>query len=236
MSRGYLDGRVLRFSVARIPVIVQPSFFVVAALIGLQLGTYQAVVAWVGIVFFSILIHELGHALTARRYGSEVAISLNVIGGLTSWTMPEGGLTPGRRAAVAAAGSGVGLIFGLLVWLVTQVSGPVSGLTAFVVSNLIWVNVGWGLLNWLPIRPLDGGHLFTSLMEKVSPRHGPRIADFVFLGTAAAGLALALYLGLIFAALITGWLLWSEVTRRMPTRPRVPIPEMSFDYDDEEES
>lgn len=208
---------------------VRPSFLFIAALLGLAGGTVTLVFAWIAVVFVSILIHEMGHALTARAFGSQVAIELNAIGGLTSWSAPEGDLGPGRRAVVAAAGSGVGVVFGGLVWLIASITGPYDELAEVVVTNLVRVNLFWGLLNWLPIRPLDGGHLFTSLLEKVAPRRAEMIANVVFLVTAAAGLTVAIYLRLTFAALLTGWLLFGELTRGRPRGPQVPIPPMSFD-------
>lgn len=208
---------------------VRPSFLFVAALLGLAAGTVTLVFAWIAVVFVSILLHEMGHALTARAFGSEVEIELNAIGGLTSWTVPEADFGPGRRAVVAAAGSGVGVLFGGLVWLVASFTGPYQGLGGVVVDNLVYVNLFWGLLNWLPIRPLDGGHLFTSLLEKIAPRRGEMIANVVFLVTAAAGLTAAIYFRLTFVALLTGWLLFGELTRGRPRGPQVPIPPMSFD-------
>ena len=208
---------------------VRPSFLFVAALLGLAAGTVTLVFAWIAVVFVSILIHEMGHALTARAFGSQVAIELNAIGGLTSWTVPEADLGPGRRAVVAAAGSGVGVVFGGLVWLIASITGPFEGLVEVVVDNLIYVNLFWGLLNWLPIRPLDGGHLFTSLLEKIAPKRAETIANVVFLMTAAAGLTAAIYFRFTFVALLTGWLLFGELTRGRPRRPQVPIPPMSFD-------
>ncbi len=66
------------------PVTVRASFLLIAALIGFTgVGEIEETIAWIGIVFVSILIHELGHAFTARRYGSAVAIELNGLGGLT---------------------------------------------------------------------------------------------------------------------------------------------------------
>lgn len=220
---------MISFRLLGIPVAVRPSFLLVAGVLGLSAGSVSLVFAWVAVVFVSILLHEMGHALTARAFGSEVDIELNTIGGLTSWTMPEKDFGPGRRAVVAAAGSGVGVLFGGLVWLVASLTGPYFGMAGFVIHTLVYVNVFWGLLNWLPIRPLDGGHLFSSLLEKFAPRRGEAIANVVFLITAAAGLAAALYFRLIFVALLTGWLLFGEMTRGRPRRPQVPIPPMSFD-------
>jgi Zn-dependent protease len=225
---------VISFRLFGIPVTVHPSFLLIAALLGLSFGQVELVVTWVLVVFFSILIHELGHALTARGFGAKVEIELNGIGGLTSWSGAEEQIGPGRRAAVAAAGSAVGVVFGLLVWLVARSTGPYTGVAAFAVSRLIWVNVFWGLLNWLPVRPLDGGHLLTSLLQKLAPNSSERIANVVFLITAAGGLAAALYYRLFFVAILAGWLLMGELTRGRPRRPSMPIPPMSFDRPVEE--
>lgn len=225
--------QVLKFRLFGIPVGVRPSFLLVAVLLGLSSGSMERTVAWVVIVFFSILIHELGHAFTARAFGSKVAIELNTMGGLTSWSVEDGELTPGRRALVAAAGSGVGVVFGGIVWLVADATAPHQGLAAFVFSNLILVNLFWGLLNWLPIRPLDGGHLLVSLLEKVAPNRAERIADVVFMITALAAVAAAIWFRLLFVGILAGWLLLNEFTlrRKEPIGPAPPqgLPTMTFD-------
>lgn len=208
---------------------VRPSFLLIAALLGLSSRRLDLVFAWVGVVFVSILVHELGHALTARAFGAKVEIELNGIGGLTSWSSTEEEFGPGRRATVAAAGSAVGVVFGGLVWLIATFTGPFSGVSGFVVSNMIWVNVFWGLLNWLPIRPLDGGHLLVSLLQKVTPTRAERIGNVVFLVTAVAALAIALWMERIFIVVLAGWLVLGELTRGRPVRPPTPIPQMSFE-------
>src|SRR5665811_1349195 len=93
------------------------------------------------------------------------------------------------------------------VWVAAAPFGPYTGIAGFALSNLVRVNVFWGLLNWLPIRPLDGGHLFSSLLERIAPRRAETIANIVFFVTAAAGVILAIYYQLIFVAILTGWLL-----------------------------
>ncbi|HEU4318733.1 MAG TPA: site-2 protease family protein [Acidimicrobiia bacterium] len=225
---------MLRFRLLGMPVTVRSSFVIVAALIGfLGVGSIEQTIAWIVIVFVSILIHELGHAFTARRYGSNVAIELNGLGGLTRWAVAEDELTPGRRALIAAAGSAVGLTFGGLVWLVASRFGPYEPLAAFILENTIYVNVFWGLLNWLPIRPLDGGHLLESLLEKIAPARADSIARVVFIVTAAGALALAIRFRLIFIAVLAGWLLLSEFTAgRTPqqtTGQSTGLPTLSYD-------
>jgi stage IV sporulation protein FB len=227
-SRMHHHGHV-KFWLFGIPVSVRASFLLIAALLGLQSNRLELLLIWVGVIFVSILVHELGHALTARRFGSEVAIELNGIGGLTSWTIPEGDIGPGRRALIAAAGSATGLVFGGLVWLISIQFAPYSSLVGFTLENLIIVNVFWGLLNWLPIRPLDGGHLFTSLLEKVAPVRGEKIANATFLVTAFLALALAIRYRLIFVGLISGWLVWGELTRGRERQPRASLPQLDFD-------
>ena len=222
-------GADLRFSLFGIPVEIRPSFLLIAALLGFSLQRVDLILTWIVIIFISILIHELGHALTARHYGSDVEIQLNGIGGLTSWSMPEGGITPGRRALIAAAGSATGLVFGGLVWLTTSPMELTNGLFAFAVVNLVRVNVFWGLLNWLPIRPLDGGHLFSSLLERVAPDRGETIANVVFFVTAATGLVLAIRFRLLFVALIAAWLLWGEISRMLGPSSPAPVPRLDFD-------
>lgn len=221
---------VLKFRLFQIPVDVRPSFLIIAAIIGFRPGTdISQILAWIGLVFVSILIHELGHALTARAFGSQVSIELNAIGGLTSWTVPAEDYGPGRRALVAAAGSALGVFFGGVVWVIAYFTGPFTGMTEFVVRNLIFVNVFWGLLNWLPIRPLDGGHLLQSLLEKIAPKRGDRIANVIFFATAAAAFGLSLWTRQFFITVLAAWLLVGELSRGRVRIQRAPTPQMSFD-------
>jgi Zn-dependent protease len=122
-----------------------------------------------------------------------------------------------------------------MVWLVDRYTGPYDGVSGYVLSRLILVNVLWGLLNWAPVRPLDGGHLLTSLLEKVAPKNGERIANVVFLLSAAGALAAALWYQRIFLVVLAGWLLMGELTRGRPRRPPTALPQMSFDPPTDEE-
>jgi stage IV sporulation protein FB len=220
---------VLRFRLFNMPVTVRGSFLLIAALIGfIGVGDMRQTVAWIVIVFVSILIHELGHAVTARMYGSAVAIELNGLGGLTRWSAPEGALTPGRRALIAAAGSATGLLFGGLVWIVANQLGPYDPLVAWILTSTIYVNVFWGLLNWLPIRPLDGGHLLESLLQKVAPKRADTVAKVIFTATAAVALVVAVTLRYVFLAVLAGWLLLMEFSSGREQAP-TGLPTLSYD-------
>lgn len=177
-------------------------------------------VMWVLIVFVSVLAHELGHALVARRFGAGSEITLFALGGLTSWEAPRG-LSPWRRVAVAASGSAVGFVLGGMVWLAVS-SGLVEvyGLVRRGVSLFIVVNVFWGVLNWLPIRPLDGGHIFSGILQALLGKTGERIADVLFpMFTLAAGVW-AWQEGLVFAGLLALFVLLDELRRWWPRAPR----------------
>lgn len=223
---------MIRFSLGSIPVTVRPTFWLVALLLGWTLGDRALLAAWVVIVFVSVLAHELGHALTARRYGADVSITLTTFGGFTRWSMGRGGMSPGRRAVIAAAGSGVGIVLGLSILGAYLLTRPWGATPETVVVLVVWVNVGWGVLNWLPIRPLDGGHLVLALLDLAVPRHAERIAAVVFLVTGLAALAAALYFDLIFAALLAGFMTWAEISRWFPSSGSPQPLEFSYDEPD----
>ena len=79
------------FRILGIPIRVEPLFVVVAALFGIRLEPLWMVLGWMAIVFVSVLVHELGHAVTYRFLGQRSAIVLHGFGG---FTVPTGG---GRR-------------------------------------------------------------------------------------------------------------------------------------------
>jgi Zn-dependent protease len=130
---------------------------------------------------------------------------------------------------VAASGSAVGVVFGGVVWLVASQFGPYSGMTLFVINNLIFINVFWGLINWVPIRPLDGGHLLQALLDKFAPTRAEKIARIVFTVTAGVALAWAINTSRIFIAVLAGWMLLAELSTGRPSRPATSIPDLSYE-------
>lgn len=228
-------GSVLSFRFFGIPVRIRASFLLIAVGLGL-LARFPTdrIIAWAVIVFVSILIHELGHALTAIAFGATVDIELNGFGGLTRWSVGSGELSPGRRFLVAGAGSAFGVAFGGAAWLIAGATGPHFGLAGFVLDVLVRVNVFWGLLNWLPLRPLDGGHLLESFLEGIVPKRASTISRGVFVLTAGAALVVGLRAGFPIIAVLAGWLLLSEFAAS-GSAPRQAIPPLSYDEPDSED-
>ncbi len=221
---------VLKFRVFGIPVVLRASFLLVAVFLGMTGARSRPsfVVAWVVLVFVSILIHEMGHALTARAFGAQVDVELTAFGGLTHWAIPEDGIRPGRRAVVAAAGSAVGIVFGGIVWAISGFFEPFTVFESFVLRNLVWVNLFWGLLNWLPIRPLDGGHLLRSFLEKVAPTRAEAVARVVFTITAGMVVIAAWRMRSLFIGVLGVWLLFSEFAAPGQT-PAMGVPELTYE-------
>jgi stage IV sporulation protein FB len=160
------------FSIAGIPVRIEPVFVVVAVLFGFGLDPLWLLLAWVVVVFVSILVHELGHALTLKAFGQPSSIVLHAFGGVT---VSSRRLSRGRSILVSLAGSVTALVLlgvPALVALDTDWAREREFAWNAVDSDFNWwpvltmvafANVVWSLANLLPIRPLDGGNIATDL-------------------------------------------------------------------------
>lgn len=190
------------FSVAGIPVRVEPAFFVIIAILGYNpyRPSLTGVLWWIAIAFVSILVHELGHAVAFRIYGVRPAITLHGLGGLTTGT---GELTPVRHIIISLAGPLSALLLLGVPSVVLAASGVATSVEARdAVQAAVWINVGWSLLNLLPILPLDGGQVFSSVVDLGTKGKATRIPEVVSI-VVAAGLAIwALSAGLLFGALV----------------------------------
>jgi Zn-dependent protease len=222
---------VLRFPLFSVPVSVHWSFLLVAVF---GLGVYSGweIAAWTAAVFVAVLLHESGHAFTARAFGaSPVSITLFALGGFTSWAAPRS-IGPGRRFIISAAGSAVGIAAGLGVIALSR-SGAFDGLPdlAFVfLRSFVWAGLVWGILNWIPILPLDGGHMLQHALEIITPTKAAPIARVVSVVTGVVVAGAAFYYGetflAIFVAMITfmGLREGRSETPRAPPTPRVEEP------------
>jgi Zn-dependent protease len=182
-----------------IPVKIDSSFLFVCALLAYsRLSQPIFLIEWLVVIFVSILIHELGHALVVRSFGLSPQIMLYSMGGLTSW-IEEKSISHAKRIAISLAGPFAGFIFGGMVYL-SEIALPDLfadrlGLQAY--KDLMLVNFGWGIFNLLPILPLDGGNVAYSVEQWATRKHSGII-------TRVVGLLVAVAVGLW--ALSIGWL------------------------------
>lgn len=191
----------LRFSIAGIPVRVHPLFWLVTLLLGSS-GALAEIPIWIVVVFISLLVHELGHALAFRRYGIRSQIVLHAMGGLT---VPEAAPlgtgwagvspTPRQEIFISLAGPFAGFLFAVLIMLFTLFSGgtlltsrlfgflplPLTAILPFggtvlsvFATMLLFVNVFWGLFNLVPVYPLDGGQVTRNVLIQYDPWGGVR--------------------------------------------------------------
>jgi Zn-dependent protease len=156
------------FSIARIPVRVEPVFLIIAGLWGLRyidLG-FDVVLIWVGACFVSILVHELGHGFALKAFGQPSAIVLHGFGGVTI-SQRRSALGRARSIAVSLAGSITAL---LVLWLPTRQLLASSDVLSWPRNVLVFVyflsfqNLWWSIFNLFPIRPLDGGNVTAELV------------------------------------------------------------------------
>ena len=223
----------LNFSLFGIPVRVHPLFWLVAVFLGANGRDGVAILTWVAAMFFSILLHELGHAWMMRLHGFHPWIVLYGMGGLTLYD-PREAFGSKRSDTLAnvlicAAGPGIGFLFaGLVVagffaaghgkdvWLsdplglwphVWFVNAGLSRLLDYV----LFICVFWGLVNLLPVYPLDGGQIARELFIRFSPRDGIRQSMLLSI---FAAIAMAVYgyarLNQPYIALLFGYLAFSS--------------------------
>jgi Zn-dependent protease/predicted transcriptional regulator len=164
--------------IAGIDVYVHPTFFLLLAWVALAhfFAHKDAAEALYGLVFvlalFGIVVlHELGHALTARRYGIRTRdITLLPIGGVARLErIPE---DPWQELVVALAGPAVNVVMaaGIYLGLVMARGLSLSPAEAALrvggdfVQQLFWVNVSLVVFNLVPAFPMDGGRVLRAML------------------------------------------------------------------------
>ncbi|HPB44885.1 MAG TPA: M50 family metallopeptidase [Microthrixaceae bacterium] len=167
------------FTVAGIPVRIDPAFIFGALLIYLWSGGgTHGIYAVVALAIF-LFIHEMGHAVVARHFGAKAGITVGFLGGYTSY-VPPATITRGQQIAISAAGSATQLIVALpalyatLLWTrsVAQSADFTSVATfsaletpANVYAAVAWAGVLLALLNLIPALPFDGGRIVERLLR-----------------------------------------------------------------------
>lgn len=180
-----------KFQLLGVPVRVHPFFWLLAVLTGIRGGSSTALVTWVAAVFVSILVHEFGHVWAIQYFGWTPRVVLHGFGGLAIYDPDfapwQSGSRPRRttksQIIISLAGPIAGFVlaaFLILLLNLTQTSlgyvslfgnelqigsgdlitNQVFGLLLF---HLVTINILWGVLNLMPIYPLDGGQVAREL-------------------------------------------------------------------------
>lgn len=189
--------------VAGIDVYVHATFFILILWIGLSYWQLEGNLAaaingmvFILALFACVVLHEFGHALTARRYGIKTLhITLLPIGGVAAMErMPD---DPRQEIAVALAGPAVNLIIALGLWLWLTLSNmavsveQVSLTGGSFIERLMLINIVLAVFNLVPAFPMDGGRVLrAALAMYMNHNRATQTA-------AKVGQGLALMLGLI---------------------------------------
>jgi len=182
-ARGARSDARLGIVIARpfgIPVFVSPYWFVVAAVLvvlysnssslpGTIQGSvprYLVAVAFVILLYLSVLIHELSHSVVARAFQLPVRrILLYPLGGFSE--IEQEPPTPGKEFLVSAAGPAMSLLLAALGFGVHELFNP-PGIAGVLVDRLILANAVVGVFNLLPGLPLDGGRVLRAGLWKIT--------------------------------------------------------------------
>jgi len=200
----------VRFDIAGVPVRIHPLFWLTTLLLGMGGdGEPAKVLLWAVAVLVCIVVHELGHVVAFRYYGIDAHVVLHAFGGLA---VPSGGRWGSTRrretwladVVISLAGPFAGFLFAGVTFLGLALGGREPELVfdpyslvymqwidfdAPNVNILLWymqfINIFWGLVNLLPVFPLDGGQVARAVLGKLNPADGLR--QSLALGVLVAG-------------------------------------------------
>ncbi len=202
---------MLHFKLFGFPVTIHWMFWVITAMLfgGLEARTpnqLQLLVLSMVAAFLSILIHELGHTFLMRHYGARASILLHSMGGLA---FADRGFTRGKSIIVSLAGPLVEIVFGLIVWELMRrgLSGPTQ--VNFFLDRFATISIYWGILNLIPIYPLDGGHIMVHVL-------GPRLIKVSISISIVLAIAIGIFLLLrenYFGGLVLCYIAFENIKR-----------------------
>lgn len=169
-------------NLAGISVYIHATFLLIilwAAVVGWQTtqtieGVFSSIV-FILLLFLCVVLHELGHALTARKYGIKTRdITLLPIGGVARLErMPD---QPLQELWVALAGPAVNVVIAalMLVWLsISRIGAGMETLFdpqhSSLVERLFTTNIALVVFNLLPAFPMDGGRVVRALLATRMP-------------------------------------------------------------------
>lgn len=239
-------GTVRLATVSGVDITVQHSWFLIVLLIavvieprlqevepGLGALAYLVGAGFAVVLYLSVLLHEVSHAVAARSFQMPVSsINLHFLGGATE--IEGEATTPWREFVVAVVGPLTSLAIGGLAYLLVGTLD--GGLIRFSIASLATANLVVGVLNLVPGLPLDGGRVLQAVVWGVSKRRTLGIAVAAWGGRVAAVVALFYPLILLVTghtpsvvdylmAFMVGAFLWAGATQALmmaKVRTRLP--------------
>lgn len=176
---------MIRFRLFGFPVTVEPWHWAILAFCGGALKIKESedllpVLLFMAAGVVSILIHEIGHALTMRLFGGRhISIVLHGWGGQAA--SQGASFSRGQHILISLAGPLLQLACGLVVLIAVIMSAATSsGSTVLeaspvyeLLSSFIEVSLFWAVLNLIPVYPMDGGQILRGIL-------GPRRIQLTF--------------------------------------------------------
>lgn len=174
-----MEGNIRVGNLFGIPFYVNPSWFLILALVTISYGGQLATLGELGgltpwilgliaalLLFASVVAHELGHSFVAMFNGIGVnSITLFLFGGLAS--LEKEAKTPWESFLIAIAGPVVSLVlFAVFTWVGVNLNLPTP--IAAIISLLASVNLVLGIFNLIPGLPLDGGNILKSIVWQIT--------------------------------------------------------------------
>lgn len=209
----FLPGSIATVRLFGVPVRLHFTFLLLLVfLVVFGMGERQSIVgnvAYIGALFGSVILHELGHALMGRLHGVKtLEIVMFPIGGVARMESPP---TPKAELWIAVAGPLVNLFIGAGVFAALVWSGalpPIEGLLepsdANLLARIAAANIILAVFNLLPAFPMDGGRILRAALSLFRPieqatRTAARISQFLAIAMGLYGLLSANYM-LVFIA------------------------------------
>ncbi|MEM9042830.1 MAG: site-2 protease family protein [Actinomycetota bacterium] len=181
-----------------------------------------------GIAVFTI-VHELGHALAARQAGAEASISLGFLAGYASYT-PTRPISNARSAWISFAGPFAHLAVSCSVLLAMGVNPLQRESFEDTAASfaLWWAGPAIGLLNLIPVLPLDGGHILSSGVESITPSRGRTIVLWFSIIATIGGAVWMFTSGRPGLSIFVAFLVFSQMRMLQEGKPR-PIARSVWD-------